>query len=45
MTNLAIEEVLYRLSIKFNRIILDKDFVQSVNDDLQAVIDDQNKCW
>lgn len=44
MTNLGIDEVLYRLSIKFNRIILDKDFVQSVNDDLQAVIDDKNNC-
>ncbi|XP_066158865.1 uncharacterized protein [Euwallacea fornicatus] len=44
MTSVGIDEVLSRLSIKFNRIVYDRDFVECVNEDLQPIIDEKSKC-
>lgn len=45
MTNTGIDEILNRLSIKFNRIFYDRDLVECVSEDLQTIINNKNKCW
>ncbi|ENN74237.1 hypothetical protein YQE_09210, partial [Dendroctonus ponderosae] len=44
MSDLEIDEILRRLSIKFNRIVYDRDFVECVREDLQTVIVNHEKC-
>ncbi|CAG9759972.1 unnamed protein product [Ceutorhynchus assimilis] len=44
MTNIGIDEVLRRLSIKFNKIFYDREFVESVSEDLERIINNANKC-
>lgn len=45
MSDLDVDEILRRLSIKFNRIVYDRDFVQCVREDLQTIILNDDKCW
>ncbi|XP_030756247.1 coiled-coil domain-containing protein R3HCC1L isoform X1 [Sitophilus oryzae] len=44
MNSRSIEEILSKLSIKFNRIFCEKEFVCCVCEDLQRIIKNENKC-
>ncbi|CAH1153374.1 unnamed protein product [Phaedon cochleariae] len=44
MSSIDVEEILRRLSAKFNRIFCDREFVCCVNEDLQVLLRNKNKC-